>query len=94
MLSAVLSDGTGWTVQTNTHNLAYGMVRVSVDGVEREVNFRQLEGGGGARWSMAFLPVGWTPTPNTTYHIDVLDRRTEARLFDYEVELIDCDAAL
>jgi len=91
---AVMSDNTGWTVQTSTHNLAYGVVQVSVDGVPKEVDYRQLEGGGGARWSMAFLPVGWRPEPDTTYHIEVSDRRTEERLIEYDVELIDCEAAL
>ena len=90
---AVLSDDTGWTVQTSTYNLAYGVVRVHVDGAEQAIDYRQLEGGGGAQWSMAFQPVGWRPEPGTTYHIEVSDRRSEDILFEYEVELIDCEAA-
>ena len=89
---AIMSDNTGWTVQTSTYNLAYGVVEVSVDGVPLEVDFRQLEGGGGARWSMAFLPVGWRPEVGTTYHIEVSDRRSEELYLEYDVELIDCEA--
>ena len=91
---ASYADMTGWTVQSSFVNLSSAELRVSVDGVPRQINTRTLHGGGGAGWALAFIPVGWRSEAGTTYHIDAYDERHDEILLEYDVEMIDCEEEL
>lgn len=86
------ADFTGWTVHSNRVNLSRATVRITVDGEERPVDFRQLRAEGGASQGVAFIPRGWASEPGVDYHVVVaggFDRGQDVPI-EYTVRMVDC----
>lgn len=92
---AALTDDAGWSVHSNTINLAFADVRVVADdGQELEIDARSLQAAGPAGWGLAWLPVGWQIEVGRSYRVEVTGgvRAGEDVDFAYTVEPIDCEA--
>jgi hypothetical protein len=63
-------DSTGWTVQSDTINLAGASVTVTSGGAARAVTVTQLMGGYGSRYAFRFNPQGWQSTAGETYSVE------------------------
>ena len=53
-------DATGWTVQSDSINLAGAQVTVMVDGAAQPVTVTQLGNNYGSKYAIRFNPMGWT----------------------------------
>ena len=80
-------DMTGWTVQSDSINLANAVVTVTSDGMMLPVTVTQLSGGYGSRYAFRFNPMGWSTTPGKTYSISVTG---SAKPIMYDVTIVDC----
>ena len=80
-------DVTGWTVQSDTINLAMAQVTVMSDGAALPVAVQQLGAGYGSRYAISFKPMGWTSTAGKKYAVSVSGT---AQPIQYEVEFADC----
>lgn len=80
-------DSTGWTIQSDTINLASAMVTVTVDGAAQPVTITQLGAGYGSRYAIRFNPMGWATTAGKTYKVDVAGTTMP---ISYEVQIVDC----
>jgi hypothetical protein len=81
------TDSTGWTVQSDTINLAGAMVTVTSGGTARPVTVTQLMGGYGSRYAFRFNPQGWQTTAGQTYSVSVSGIPTP---INYEVSVVNC----
>jgi len=52
------ADTTGWTVESDSINLANAQVSVMVDGAAMPVTVAQLLGGYGSKYAISFIPMG------------------------------------
>jgi uncharacterized protein YkwD len=80
-------DSTGWTVQSDTINLAMAQVTVMSDGMNMPVTLTQLSGGYGSRYAFRFNPMGWSTTAGKTYMVSVTGTPTP---INYSVQIVDC----
>jgi len=80
-------DQTGWTVQSDSINLANAVVTVTSDGMMLPVTVTQLGAGYGSRYAFRFNPMGWTTTAGKTYTISVTG---SAKPIMYDVTFVDC----
>ncbi|MES1207198.1 MAG: CAP domain-containing protein [Pseudomonadota bacterium] len=80
-------DTTGWTVQSDTINLAGAQVAVTVDGVAQPVTVTQLDPNYGSRYALRFNPTGWTTQAGKTYSVAVTGIATP---ISYTVQIVDC----
>lgn len=80
-------DQSGWTIQSDTINLASAMVTVTESGAPQPVTITQLGGGYGSRFAIRFNPMGWSSTAGKTYKVDVTGT---AMPISYEVQFVDC----
>jgi hypothetical protein len=80
-------DATGWTVQSDSINLASAQVTVTVDGAPQPVTVTQLGGGYGSKYAFRFNPMGWTTAAGKTYNVAVTGVSTA---ISYAVEVVDC----
>jgi len=80
-------DSTGWTVQSDSINLANAQVTVTVDGVAQPVTVTQLGGGYGSKYAIRFNPMGWTTAAGKTYAVAVTNIPTA---INYSVQIVDC----
>jgi uncharacterized protein YkwD len=80
-------DSTGWTVQSDSINLAGAQVTVTVDGTSQPVTVTQLDANYGARYAIRFNPMGWTTQAGKTYAVAVSNIPTA---IDYTVQVVDC----
>jgi uncharacterized protein YkwD len=80
-------DSTGWTVQSDTINLANAQVTVTVDGAAQPVTVTQLDQNYGAKYAIRFNPMGWTTQAGKTYAVAVSGIPTA---INYTVQIVDC----
>ena len=80
-------DATGWTVQSDTINLAGAQVTVMVDGAAQPVTVTQLGNNYGAKYAIRFNPTGWTTAAGKTYAVSVTGIPTA---ISYTVQVVNC----
>jgi hypothetical protein len=80
-------DSTGWTVQSDTVNLASATVTVTSAGTAMPVTVTQLMPGYGSRYAFRFNPMGWKTEAGKTYTVDVTGG---AQPIKYDVQVVDC----
>jgi len=80
-------DQTGWTVQSDSINLANAQVTVTSGGEARPVTVTQLLPGYGSSYALRFNPMGWTATAGQTYSVKLSGT---AMPIEYEVQVVDC----
>ena len=80
-------DTTGWTIQSDSINLAGAQVAVTVDGVDQPVTVTQLDANYGSRYALRFNPSGWSTQAGRTYAIAVTGIPTA---INYTVQVVDC----
>lgn len=80
-------DSTGWTIQSDTINLASAMVTVTESGAAQPVMITQLGAGYGSKYAIRFNPMGWSTTAGKTYKVDVTGTTMP---ISYEVQIVDC----
>jgi uncharacterized protein YkwD len=80
-------DMTGWTVQSDSINLAGAQVAVTVDGTAQPVTVTQLDAGYGSRYAIRFNPMGWTTQAGHTYAVAVTGIPTA---INYSVQVVSC----
>jgi uncharacterized protein YkwD len=80
-------DSTGWTVQSDTINLASAQVSVMADGTAQPVMITQLGAGYGSKYAIRFNPMGWSTTAGKTYTVAVTGTTMP---IDYTVQIVDC----
>jgi hypothetical protein len=80
-------DETGWSVQSDTINLAGAQVSITADGDDKPVTVTGLAQGYGSAHAIAIRPQGWTTEPDTTYEVEITGIATP---ISYEVEVVDC----
>jgi len=80
-------DATGWTIQSDTINLASAQVTVTSAGADKAVAVQQLGMGYGSRYAISFKPQGWQSTAGQKYAVAVTGISTP---INYEVEFVDC----
>jgi len=80
-------DSTGWTVMSDSINLAGAQVTVTVDGTAQPVTVTQLDANYGSRYAIRFNPTGWTTAAGKTYDVAVTNIPTA---INYSVQIVDC----
>lgn len=80
-------DVTGWSIQSDTINLANAQVSVMSDGMAQPVTVTQLLTGYGSRYALRFNPMGWSSTAGKTYTV-MVSGVTPA--IQYDVTFADC----
>ncbi len=80
-------DDTGWTVQSDSIDLAQAQVTVTSGGAPRPVSVVQLLGGYGSTDAINILPDGWTAQAGETYHVSVSGTSPP---IEYDVQMVDC----
>jgi hypothetical protein len=80
-------DSTGWTVMSDSINLANAQVAVTVDGSAQPVTVTQLDANYGSRYAIRFNPMGWTTQAGKTYAVAVSNIPTA---INYSVQIVDC----
>jgi hypothetical protein len=80
-------DQTGWTIQSDTINLAQAQVSVTDGGVDRPVTVFQLDANYGSRYAIRFVPQGWARLAGHTYSVTV-SGVTPA--ISYQVQVLGC----
>ena len=80
-------DSTGWTVQSDSINLAGAQVTVTVDGTAQPVTVTQLDANYGSRYAIRFNPTGWTTQAGKTYSVSVTGIPTA---ISYDVQIVSC----
>jgi uncharacterized protein YkwD len=82
------ADTTGWTVESDSINLANAQVTVMVDGASMPVTVAQLLGGYGSKYAISFIPMGWTTQASKTYSVSITGITTP---ISYTVQTISCN---
>jgi len=80
-------DSTGWTVQSDSINLANAQVTVTVDGTAQPVTVTQLDANYGSKYAIRFNPMGWTTQAGKTYSVAITNVPTA---ISYDVQIVDC----
>lgn len=80
-------DSTGWTVQSDSIDLAAAQVTVTVDGASQPVTVTQLDANYGSRYAIRFNPMGWTTQAGKTYSVSVTGIPTA---ISYDVQVVSC----
>ena len=79
-------DSTGWSLQSDSINLAGAQVAVTFNGVSQLVTVTQLDPNYGSRYAIRFNPMGWTSAAGT-YHVSVTGIATP---IEYDVNVVAC----
>jgi hypothetical protein len=69
-------DSVGWTVQSDSINLANAQVTVLEDGVDKPVTVTQLLANYGSRYAIRINPQGWTSQAGKSYAVSVTNIST------------------
>jgi len=80
-------DMTGWSVQSDSINLANAQVTVTVDGTAQPVTVTQLDPNYGSKYAIRFNPTGWTTQAGKTYSVAIANIPTA---INYDVQIVDC----
>ena len=78
---------TGWSVQSDSINLANAQVTVTVDGAAQPVTVTQLDANYGSKYAIRFNPTGWTTQAGKTYSVAISNIPTA---ITYDVQIVDC----
>jgi hypothetical protein len=81
-------DSTGWTVQSDTINLAGAQVTVKDAGATKPVTVTALQGGYGSKYAFRFNPQGWKTEAGHTYSVSVTGA---AQPISYDVKVVNCN---
>ncbi len=82
-------DSTGWSVQSDSINLANASVSVTDDGTDMPVIVTQLLANYGSRYALRFNPQGWVSTAGHTYDVSITNIPTP---ISYSVQVVSCPA--
>ena len=82
------ADTTGWSVESDTINLANAQVTITLDGANMPVTVAQLLGGYGSKYAISFIPMGWTTQANKTYSVSITG---VTPAISYTVQTISCN---
>jgi hypothetical protein len=77
---------TGWSVESDSINLAGATVSVTLNGANLAVTVAQLLANYGSRYAISFIPSGWTIAAGT-YHVSITGIATPIA---YDVEVVSC----
>ncbi|MGC4091251.1 MAG: CAP domain-containing protein [Polyangiaceae bacterium] len=80
-------DSTGWSIQSDSINLAGAQVAVTLNGTNQPVTVTQLDANYGSRYAIRFNPSGWT-TAAGTYHVAVTGIATA---IEYDINVVSCN---
>ena len=80
-------DDTGWTVQSDTIDLATAKVTITVDGASKPVTLRALEPWYGSAYAIAILPDGWRSQVGKTYTVSITGVSSP---ITYDVKMVGC----
>jgi uncharacterized protein YkwD len=80
-------DTTGWSLQSDTINLATAQVTVTMDGVAQPVTVTQLLTGYGSKYAIRFNATGWTIQAGKTYSVAVSG---VTPVITYDVQVVAC----
>ncbi len=81
-------DQTGWTIQSDSINLASAQVTVTDAGTNRPVTVTQLLSGYGSTYAIRFNPQGWTTQAGHTYSVSVSGT---SQPINYDVVVVSCN---
>jgi hypothetical protein len=81
-------DQTGWSIQSDSINLANAQVTVTSDGASLPVTVTQLDANFGARYAIRFNPMGWTTAAGKTYSVAVTG---VTPAINYSVQIVACN---
>jgi hypothetical protein len=80
-------DSTGWSVQSDSIDLANADVTVTLDGMDRPVSVTTLGSGYGSRYAISIIPMGWTTAAGQTYNVALSGTSMP---IEYEFTIVDC----
>lgn len=80
-------DETGWTIQSDELALDGAQVTITADGQTLPVTVTNLAGGYGSASAISMIPMGWTTTAGTSYHVEVTGAGAP---ISYDVHVVDC----
>jgi hypothetical protein len=80
-------DVTGWSIQSDTINLANAQVTITDGGTNRAVNVSVLPAYYGSLYAIRMAPQGWTSQVGHTYAVDVTGI---SQAIHYEVQVVTC----
>ena len=80
-------DSVGWSIQSDTINLAAAQVAVTDAGASLPVTVMQLPANYGSKYALSFVPMGWSSAAGHTYTVSVTGTSTP---ITYAVNVIAC----
>ena len=80
-------DKVGWSLQSDTIDLARATVTVTEGSVAKAVTVSQLDAYYGSKYAITFTPNGWRSAAGKTYHVSVSGTATAIA---YDVAMTDC----
>src|SRR5690606_41949094 len=80
-------DETGWTIQIDELWRSAAQVSVSADGQQLPVTISNPASGYGCFSAISMIPMGWTITAGTSYHVEVTGAGAP---ISYDVHVVDC----
>ena len=80
-------DKVGWSIQSDTINLAAAQVTVTDGGMDRPVTVMQLPANYGSKYAISMVPMGWTTAAGHTYEVAVTGTPTP---INYAVNVVSC----
>lgn len=78
---------TGWSVESDSINLAGAVVAVTLNGTNLPVTVAQLDANYGSRYAISFIPSGWTIAAGNTYNVSITGLATTIA---YQVTVVSC----
>lgn len=80
-------DAVGWSIQSDTINLAGAQVTVTDAGTNLPVTVMQLPANYGSKYAISFVPMGWSAAAGHTYSVAVTGTATKLA---YDVRVVSC----
>ncbi len=81
-------DSTGWTIQSESINLASAKVTITEGGQNKPVTVATLQSGYGSKYAIVIRPQGWTSTAGKTYKVSVTGI---SQPINYDVQVVSCN---
>ena len=78
---------TGWSIQSDTIDLANAEVAVTSGGMDLAVTVTTLMRGYGSTYAIRIVPSGWTAAAGKSYNVKVTGTSTP---IEYDVDVVDC----
>jgi hypothetical protein len=78
---------TGFSVQSDSINLANASVTITLNGTPLNVTVTQLLANYGSKYAISMVPSGWTIAAGNTYHVSVTGVSTA---ITYDVQVVSC----